>query len=342
MIKINLIKSDYGLIFNISGDIDCNYINAMRRCMLSTINIRSFTKINIKKNSSVFDSGILHDRISQFPININDDSINNDYVHSSDEMIDKVESEKNPDFENDNDNEDEIDDNDNKPINSSSLNQLTMYLKYSNKNNTEIVNVTTDNCLFYYGEKKIESPYKNPILIVKLHPMKEIELTAISAINNNNTSAVYSALGIIGYDKINDKEFIINLRSNGQIPEKQILLITIKNIKKMLDYFLTLIIDNKELKESLNIIQGEFTIINSDNKIDDLRSLGSLIVCELHNHSNIQMALYGLPNPMSNEIFFKYKLNEKTKTNIIIIIQDVIKKNHKILDSISLEINKKL
>ena len=58
-------------------------------------------------------------------------------------------------------------------FNSSSLDQFTMYLDFKNETKS-IATIGTDDAKFYYKQKQINSPYKNNIPIIKLHPGKSI------------------------------------------------------------------------------------------------------------------------------------------------------------------------
>jgi len=341
MIKIKLLEMDNEignslLKFNISGDINFSHMNALRRIIFSSIKQRafSFDNYNFKKNTSTFHNDMLKKRISLIPIWINDDIINNQKnIKSTDNEI--TSKNKNTIIEetDDDDNLDDIE----KKINSSSLKQLTMYLKYHNKKN-EIINITTHDCLFYLGEKKIVTPFKEPILILKLIPGGEIDFSAITDINIENNHTIYSAVVTNYYKQNNPGDYIYTLESRGQISEKKILLIGIENIIEMLDYFLKLLIKKTELQ---NIYEGEFTIIDSKNEIYDLHSLGSLIVDQLQNNKKINSASYHLLHPLSDTIIFNFKMvtNASKKENIINIIEETINNLNILFKNFSKEIN---
>jgi DNA-directed RNA polymerase subunit L len=172
-------------------------------------------------------------------------------------------------------------------------------------------------------KKKIDSPYKNPLLLVKLNPGEEIELTAITDINNENYHTIYSAVSAISfYKEENSNKFVFKLESRGQILEKKILLISIININKMFNYFLTLI-NNKELEE---ITEGIIQIDDDSlsNEIDDLEALSQLLVYYLHKHNNILTASGKLKHPLSKTLIFKFKIENIKKGNIINIIKECV------------------
>ena len=204
--KITLIEYDTELgnsilKFNITGNINTSHMNAFRRILYSSIKVRAFENFNFKKNTSVFHEGNIKKRISQLPIWISDDIINNQTISIQppiDIKKNKIDMRNNndDDYNDDNyDNNEDIEDKD--KIKTVSLIQLTMYLKFANKKKNEIVNVTTDDCLFYLGEKKIESPFDQPLLLLKLQPEEkeqEIEMSAITDINDENYHTIYGCL----------------------------------------------------------------------------------------------------------------------------------------------------
>ena len=347
MIKIKLLEFDNEignslLKFKVSGDINYSHMNALRRIIYSSIKQRafSFENYNFKKNTSIFHNEKLKKRISLIPILINDDIINNQ-KNIKDEKIENFN--KNSIIE-DTDEEDNLDDTE-KKINPTSLKQLTMYLKYHNKKK-EIINITTNDCLFYLGEKKIMSPFKEPILILKLAADDEIDFSAITDINIENNHTIYSAVVTNYYIIIPEEKninYIYTLESRGQITEKNILLIAIENIIEMLDIFYKLLI--KKESELINLIEGEFLIINNKNEIDDLHSLGILIVEQLQNHKKINSASYHLLHPLSDTIIFEFQLKSSTinkNDNIINIINENIINLKLLFKNFSKEINLQL
>lgn len=346
MIKIKFIESnnnlgDSFLKLNISGDITCYHMNALRRTIFSNIKTRAFASnnYNFKKNTSTFHNGILMKRISLIPIWITDDIIinqnNNKELFKSNNIINYKDNIKKSNNNDDADNDDYEIENTIKNNTSTSLIQLTMYLKFNNKKN-EIVNVTTSDCLFYFGENKINSPYEDPLLLLKLNPGEEIELSAVTDIGNENKHTNYTAVNIAIYKCIDKSpnNFIFELESTGQIPEIRILLISIKYILEMLDYFLKLIIKKIELK---NLDEGQFTILDNQNEIYDLHTLEGLILNGLHTHKNVISASCNLLHPLSDTMIFDFKLREG---NIISIINEIIDNLNLVYNNMYSEIEK--
>lgn len=343
MIKIKLIESnnnlgDSFLKFNISGDITFCHMNALRRTILSNIKMRAFNNYSFKKNTSIFHNGYLKKRFSQIPIWIADDIINNQNDYKELFKSNQLNYKDNIQKSNDNDDADNNDydiENTIKNNTSTSLIQLTMYLKFNNKKN-EIVNVTTSDCLFYFGENKIDSLYEDPLLLLKLNPGEEIEFSTITDINNENKHTNYSAVNIVNYVCVDQSanNFIFTLESIGQLSEIKILLISIKYILEMLDYFLKLIIKKTELKD---LDEGQFTILDNQNEIYDLHTLEGLILNGLHTHKNVLSASCNLLHPLSDTMIFNFKLKEG---NIISIINEIIDNLNLLFNNIYSEIEK--
>ena len=74
-------------------------------------------------------------------------------------------------------------------------------VRHSELNNEEETNEINK---FYYDEKQIQSPYKNPIPIVKLQPGQEITFSAITKLGTEYEDAMFSAACIAAYKQIKD------------------------------------------------------------------------------------------------------------------------------------------
>ena len=323
-ININLIEyiNELGnsrLEFKISGkNIDYIIVNTLRRTILSDIPIYAFSEFKFNKNTSSFHNNYLKLRISMLPVW----SIQNNIDENKEKIKSTDDNEKNIlletiDINNDinddinDDNYEKYDNTTNNLNNMTSLKQITMYVNYKNKTN-DIVAVTTSEAMFYYNEEQITSPYKIPILLLKLNKNQEISFSVISTLNTEKNNIIYSAVSAIAYKQINDEEFDFFLESRGQITEKEILLLAIINIKNKMNNLLKLINNNNELN---NLNEGTFEILNEGH------TLGNLISRGLQKHKNIGFAGYNLSHPLSNKLKFHFKLK---KGNIKNIIEDVI------------------
>ena len=156
-IKYNVLKyepiiGNTRLELNIKGS-EINHIimNTLRRVILTYIPIYAFTDFNIKKNKSIFNGNYLKLRLKNIPVW----GIENNIEIFSPSIPNQVnEAEAEPDDEEDVDTDDDVElNNKQSNLNSSTLNQLTMFVDYTSTSK-EIVTVTTDHAKFYYSEKK--------------------------------------------------------------------------------------------------------------------------------------------------------------------------------------------
>jgi len=305
------------LEFKISGiNIDYVLVNTIRRTIFTDIPIYAFDIFKFEKNTSIFHNNYLKLRLQHMPVW----SIKNnvDFIDGN------IDNEKLNDIkeEYDDDDENTIDDKINDNINSSSLNQLTMYIKHKNKTN-EIVNVTTSHAKFYYDEKQIASPYINECLLLKLQPGQEISVSAITKMGIEKNDTIFTPVNIISYKQINDNEFDFTIESRGQLSEKRILQVALINIERNLQNFLNIFNkgiaqdnDKKDGKIDIDISEGLIIINNEDH------TMGNLISRGMQLHTKVKFAGYNLPHPLATKVHFHYEIEKDA--NISVIIQDVV------------------
>lgn len=311
------------LTFKISGlNIDYIIVNTLRRTIFSDVPIYAFNTFNFEKNNSIFHNNYLKLRLQHMPvwsIKNNIDFIVPDKIKNTMEKID----------ENDEDDVGEIESNDN--LNSSSLNQLTMYINYKNKSN-DIFSVTTAHAKFYYDQKQLANPYKNDCLIVKLQPGQEIAMSTITNLGTEKQDTIYTPVSIVTYKQINDNEFDFTLESRGQITEKRILQVALINIERNLKNFLKIFIE--DLSKGIDVSEEEgLIIVNNED-----HTLGNLISRGMQKHSKVNFAGYNLPHPLANKVHFHYKLEKDG--NIKKIMEDVVEYYLELFGSIGKLIDK--
>ena len=317
MVKISNVsyddtKGSSRLEFDINGtDIDYTVVNTLRRSILTDIPIYAFTHFKINKNSSVFHNNFLKNQMKNMPVWGIDNKT--DYYEENTNTIDM------------NDEIEEMEDNVeltvDKKVDTTSLNQVTMYVDYENKSN-EIVSVTTDTAKFYFAQKQIDNPYNMPIQLVKLQPKQQINFSVITSIGIERESAIFSPVSICVYDQkvdkkglVLDNDFRFILESRGQINEKRILKVAYLNIIKKLNSILNQILDTDTDKD-----EGEIEINNEDHTIGNLLSHG------LQNHKNVQFSGYYMPHPLEKRVVISYKLKSgKFKEILKTVIEDFIK-----------------
>ena len=298
-------------------------INTIRRTILSDIPIYAFNEFNFTSNESIFNNNYVKLRLRNMP------------VWGIPNKIDKITKENKPEIENtlgddglvDVQIDDDVDLENESKINTSSLNQLTMYV--DSKNDEKIIKtISTNDAKFYYANKNIPSPYSIPIPIIKLQPDQAINFSAITVLGTEKESAIFCATSVCYYNEINDNEFKFILESRGQIDEKRIIEVALINIIEKLEKLVkTIPLEQKD-------IFGKIIIIGENNTMGNLLSNG------LQNHKNVQFASYNVPHLLKNEVIIEYKLiNEKIKLKDVIddvviylieIFTTLIKLNNKI------------
>lgn len=325
-IEYNIIEYDntYGntrLELKIKGqDIDYIILNTIRRTILTNIPNYAFTDFNFKKNTSIFNNNYLKLRISNIPVWGIDNNIEI-FEPTKKNISETIVEEENIN--------DDIDMNpDTYNLNSSTLTQLTMFVDYTS-NQKDIVTVTTDNAKFYYAEKKINSPYKNPIPLVKLQPSQTITFSVITSIGIEQQNSIYSVASVCFYKEINDHEYNFILESRGNINEKKIIHIGIINIiNKLKNLF-----KNVSDKFDDSKLKGEIIIINEDN------TMGNLISHGMQVHQDVKFAGYNIPHLLENRVKIHYEL--KAKGKITKVLNDVTDYYIKLYEKI-LEKNKEI
>ena len=297
------------LDFKISGS-NINYVivNTIRRTIFSDIPTYAFNEFNFEKNTSIFHNNYLKLRLRHMPVW---------GIENTVEFIDyNIKINNLETIPEENDDDDNVELNVEKNLNMSNLKQFTMYVNVKNTSN-DIINVSTSNAKFYYDEKLIQSPYTNPILILKLQPSQEIMFSAITKIGTEQEDAMFSIACVAAYKEINPNEFDFFIESRGQISEKRIMYVAIINIERRMQYFLKLLKEDKTNNtKNDNKIIGEIIVNNEDH------TLGNLITCGLQLHPKIAFAGYNLPHPLGKKIILHYKLKEQS--NIKQIIEEVI------------------
>ena len=323
-IKYNVFKyepiiGNTRLELNIKGS-EINHIimNTLRRVILTYIPIYAFTDFNIKKNKSIFNGNYLKLRLKNIPVW----GIENNIEIFSPTIPNQVaEAEPEQDAEGDADADDVELNNKQSNLNSSTLNQLTMFIDYTSTSK-EIVTVTTDHAKFYYSEKKIDSPYPIAIPLIKLQPEQSIIFSAITSLGIEKTNTIFSPVSVCYYIEKSSNEYNFIIESKGQINEKRIIEVAIINIIHKLETIKKNFSNNTEASELL----GEIILINEDNTFGNLLSNG------LQNHKDIKFAGYNLPHLLVDKVIIHYEL--KTKKNIYDVFNDVIDSNIKLFKKI--------
>ncbi len=326
-IEYNLKNYDpnYGntcMTINISGkDIDYVIINTIRRAILTYIPNYAFTEFNFKKNTTIFNNNYLKLRINNIPVLGIENNLEI-YVPKKKSLIEETIYEE----------ENINDDIDLNPeilnLNSSTLKQLTMFVDYTSTEK-DVMSVTTDHAKFYYAEKKIDSPYKIPIQLVKLQPNQTITFSVITSVGIEKQNAIYSVVSVCYYKELSETNYDFIVESRGLINEKRIIHVALINlVDKLKNIFkpITNTIDNKKLK-------GEILIMNEDD------TMGNLISHGMKKHKDIKFAGYNIPHPLEEKVLIHYELKEGGK--LLDVLNDVTEYYIKMFEKL-LEKNKNI
>ena len=275
---------------------DINYIivNTLRRICLQLIPIHAFhpDDVEIAINTTVYNNDIIRLRFSNFPIYGIENNI---------ELVDQV-----------NDIED-------KTYTEESLDKLSIF--FSKKNDTSgIINLTTDDCEFHMGDKKINSPYKNPLLVVRLKPLQEIRGSCKSSIGIQLNNGIYSAVQACCYEELSDNEYLFKLESCGELSEKDILKRACLVVERKIEIFKKKFADTQIEGNKL-----ELTLKNEDH------TFGRLITHFFQNHKSTTYAGGKLDHPLNREFDIILESNGSKKLKSIIMesfneIQSLYKK----------------
>jgi len=284
--------NDNELSIFISGK-DNNYVlvNTLRRICVSSIPIYAFHENDMifDINTSIWNNDMLKDRFRNLPI------FNIDNDETTIEKFDDLEVKK-----------DRIVDN---------ANNLTMFVNI--KNNRDVIfNVTTNEAIFYHKGKQISSPYKKPLLLIKLKKGQELKCTCISSLNIGKNDGIYNAAMAYHYNEnenANNKYELV-LNSNRQIDELEILKRACKILLNKTFKLEKLIIVNLEKEENSEILNRGLLKI-----VDENATFANLISYYLQENKHMEFSGAQVPFLYLNEILIRYRTDGKD-------IKDIIKK----------------
>ena len=278
-------------------------MNSLRRVILDEIPILALNtdRINIIDNSSVYNNDYLRNRIEQLPL-INISTVLN---------LDEYEKLRNNSLEQ---NEDSL---------------LTIYCDVEN-NNSDITSVTSDDMEFYMSDKKIDSIFKNPVLICKLKPGEKLKFSAKSDIGISLIHARYASVGVCCYEYEEEKnnKFLFKMEPRGQIKSNEVILRGLRILSFKLETLKSKISKIKFTNEN----QGKIILNNEDHTI------GNLIARGLQEHKNIEFAAYKLEHLLIRDLIIEYLTDGGKVINNI--LTDVISNYQKLFLELEKEISK--
>ena len=332
-----------------------NYVimNTLRRTIMELVPTYAFDKsdIEITKNTTIYNNDYMRLRLSHFPIF----GIENDIDTIN--RFSELEYEANiSTFEQKIEDINIIEEREKKQKLEKAMN-FTMYISIKNTT-SNIMNLTTnnENVKFYYKGKPIESPYKQPLLIIKLKPGEEFKCTAISSLNIGLKGANYMPNSVCVFSELDD-EYKLNIESLKQITEKEIIIRACMIIDKKLDNFKKILntkiseYKSEKYTDDFNLSSSTDTAIKSSSEelIEQHRIKGMIIIENeshtygnllsrlLQDHKSILFAGYKIDHLLVKELTIGYKTDG---TDILEIIDDIIKSSKNIYNEIKIKIEK--
>jgi len=293
------------LFLQIKGEqINHVIVNTLRRVILEDIPCYAFSKknINITKNSSVFNNDYMTNRLENIPVLGIDNQLDLDEYENLRQYTRGRTIEVKEELEIEN------------------LNLLNMYVGIKNITK-DIMNVTSDECEFFINEKRVDSIYNHPILIIKLKPDEEFECSMIIDKNVALNHAQYSAVSICCFEQKEENEYKLKLESRGQLNEFEIVDYACQIINFRLNNLL-IKLSNQSFSSDHH---GQIILNNEDHTIGNLLSRG------LQDHKSIEFASYRLDHLLIRDVTIEYITKN---SSIIKIIKNVIEDYIKLFDDI--------
>ena len=354
------------LILHFYGS-DVNYVilNTIRRVIMELVPTYAFDNSNIEitKNTSIYNNDYMRLRLSHFPIIGIDNPLETIYqsanleyeanISTFDKKIEDINiiAEKEQAYK---------------------LEKAQNFIIHINVKNTSsnVLAVTTSHpdIRYYYKTKLIESPYKQPLLIIKLKAGEEFCGTLTSTLNIGLKNANYMPNAVCAYAEENENSYRLNIESLKQIPETEIIIrachIIIIKLKNFLNIFSEKIkqyssekivdeynLDNKQIiTQSESDSTAESAIRNTSDDIleqhrikgmisieNESHTFGNLLSKLLQDHPLILFAGYKIEHLLIKELTIGYKTDG---TDIIIILEEIINKAIYIFDEIKNKIEK--
>jgi DNA-directed RNA polymerase subunit L len=315
--KISNIKKngfeDSELVLNLSGKyVNNTVVNCLRRVAFQFVPTYNFCRdtINITKNTTIYNNDELKLRFEQICIYLKDINIT-----SNIDFLDKIYW-KNIDYTN-------------KEFIKHKEDNLKIEMFIDLKNDTDnIINVTTNNCIVYVNDEKVEIfDKKYPELLLKMKPKDEFSCRAKAVLNIGERSNIWSSIRNCFFEILDDNSFNLTVQSMGQINEKNILIKSCEIIKYKIN----------KLKEWMKTQKNKFSDpkYNVFEIIDENHTIGELITIFLQDHKNVIYCGGSKPDLLVNNYLIKTSTsdNKYLETNI-----EVLNNIYKLYDDIEKKI----
>jgi hypothetical protein len=203
------------------NNITFHYANMLRRVLKTYIPTYAFSKVTIAKNTGILNNDQIRERFMNIPVM---------YVKNDEKTVLQF-----------------LDLYNGKTVDE---NHLSMYINYKNKTG-KLAMVTTDMAKFYLDGIEIKSPYKKPLLLLKLNNDEEFECTCQSQLGVNleeqyESPAIYDPVAGCAYEQVEENKFILNFETNQQFSEKEALRRALSCLLMRLEFL------NNMVKEKVN------------------------------------------------------------------------------------------
>jgi len=255
------------------NNITFHYANMLRRVLKTYVPTYAFNKIKIVKNSGLINNDQLRERFNNLPIM---------YLKNDEQTVLQFLDLYNG--------------------KTTDENYLTMYINYTNKTG-KLVMVTTDMAKFYHDGVEIKSPYKKPLLLLKLNNNEEIDATCQAQLGLNleeefESPAIYDPVAGCAYEQVEENKFILGFESKQQFTELEILRRAISCLLMRLEFLNTMI---KEKVDTESEKEGILNIPNED------MTLGGILGYVLQIHESVEFAGDHQPNISMRTLQIRYK-----------------------------------
>jgi DNA-directed RNA polymerase subunit L len=187
-----------------------------------------------------------------------------------------------------------------------------MFVNIKN-NKDDILDVTTDEAIFYYKGQQIDSPYKRPILLIRLKKGQQLKCSCIASLNIGKNDGIYNgAMAYHYYDEKEPNNFELVINSSRQLDEIELIKRGCQCLIIKLDRLEKLILSNLEKEDNPEVLNKGLLKIQDENA-----TLGNLLSYYLQEQKNIEFAGYQIPFLYINEILVRYRTDGKDIKTII-------------------------
>jgi DNA-directed RNA polymerase subunit L len=294
--EVNEFKSSKLRLLLHGKDISYPIVNSLRHVCINQIPIYAFhnDKINIFKNTSVYDNSYMKDRFNQIPINnINHDIkyLSSTYYKNVNFADPKIEKHEKDTYE------------------------IEYYIKAKNvgsnvKGPEKVLYVSTNDLRITINNEVIENSKiystEYPILLIKLRPGEEFECSMKAVLAIGELNGIFNAATVF-YDEITDNKYDFTIKSHGQMSEYNLLILGCEIIIEKYNI----------IKE--NILSNEYKLIITEDNSLILEMLNEDYTCGgplnyiLQGFPDVIFSGITKPDFLQKCMLIKLKVNKKVK-----------------------------